>query len=115
MHDGDLDGFLDIVNFLNGENEPPNVLTTSYGDYENDISPKLAQYASSSLENRVSLTQLLSALCNAYASLGARGVSILFGSGDGGVSGIQPQKCKTFVPTFPSGCPLFVIPSFVGL
>lgn len=47
-------------------------------------------------------------LCNAYAQLGARGVSILFASGDGGVSGSQSGSCSTFVPTFPSGCPLYV-------
>ena len=105
FQDGDLDGFLDIVNFLNGERSPPNVLTTSYGRNENTISPKLAKYASSSLESRVSPTPLHSTLCNAYAALGARGVSILFSSGDGGVSGSKTQQCTSFVPTFPSGCP----------
>ncbi|KAI9436186.1 subtilisin-like protein [Lactarius indigo] len=84
--DGDLEGFLDIINFLGGKSAPPQVLTTSYGQGENTISR---------------------ALCNAYASLGARGVSILFSSGDGGVSGSGSQnaECTTFVPTFPSGCP----------
>lgn len=37
---------------------------------------------------------------------------MLFGSGDGGVSGIQLEfitpQCTTFVPTFPSVCPLYV-------
>jgi hypothetical protein len=32
-------------------------------------------------------------------------VSILFASGDGGVSGSQSGSCSKFVPTFPSGCP----------
>ena len=51
-----------------------------------------------------------SALCAAYAGLGLRGVSVLFGSGDGGVSGLHypSETCTTFVPTFPSGCPLYV-------
>ncbi|KAI0261766.1 subtilisin-like protein [Gloeopeniophorella convolvens] len=88
FQDGDLEGFLDIVNFLSGENAPPQVLTTSYGQDESTISRSLAN-----------------TLCNAYMSLGARGVSILFASGDGGVSGSQDQSCTTFVPTFPSGCP----------
>ena len=45
-------------------------------------------------------------LCNLYAQLGARGVSVLFSSGDGGVSGSRlNNSCTTFVPTFPSGCP----------
>ncbi|KAH8992200.1 peptidase S8/S53 domain-containing protein [Lactarius akahatsu] len=82
--DGDLEGFLDIINFLSGKSAPPQVLTTSYGQDENTISR---------------------ALCNAYASLSTRGVGILFSSGDGGVSGSQSQSCTTFVPTFPSGCP----------
>ncbi|THH29754.1 hypothetical protein EUX98_g4430 [Antrodiella citrinella] len=88
FQDGNLEGFLDIVNFLLGESNPPNVLTTSYGQNENTIS--------STLSNQ---------LCNAYQQLGARGTSILFASGDGGVSGSQSASCSTFVPTFPSGCP----------
>ncbi|KAI0294269.1 family S53 protease [Multifurca ochricompacta] len=88
FQDGALQGFLDIINFLSGESAPPQVLTTSYGQNENTISLALAN-----------------SLCNAYAALGARGVSILFASGDGGVSGSQSATCTTFVPTFPSGCP----------
>ncbi|KAI0294289.1 family S53 protease [Multifurca ochricompacta] len=88
FQDGNLEGFLDIINFLLKESKPPSVLTTSYGEDESNISPALANQ-----------------LCNAYAQLGARGTSILFASGDGGVSGSQSQSCSTFVPTFPSGCP----------
>ncbi|CAL1707451.1 unnamed protein product [Somion occarium] len=88
FQDGGLEGFLDIINFLNGESNPPHVLTTSYGQNENTISSTLA--------NR---------LCTAYQQLGARGTSILFASGDGGVAGSQTTRCTTFLPTFPSGCP----------
>ncbi|KLO16441.1 family S53 protease [Schizopora paradoxa] len=88
FQDGALEGFLDIINFLLGESNPPHVLTTSYGQNENTISRALANN-----------------LCNAYMQLGARGTSILFASGDGGVSGSQSGRCTTFVPTFPSGCP----------
>ncbi|KAI0806616.1 family S53 protease [Fomes fomentarius] len=88
FQDGDLEGFLDVVNFLLDEDSPPQVITTSYGQDESTISRNLANN-----------------LCNAYAQLGARGVSILFASGDGGVSGSQSQSCSKFVPTFPSGCP----------
>ncbi|KAK0481238.1 family S53 protease-like protein [Armillaria novae-zelandiae] len=80
--------YLDIIDFLNGEANPPQVLTTSYGFDETGISSSIA-----------------TRLCNAYAGLGARGVSILFGSGDGGVSGLATFNCTTFVPTFPAGCP----------
>ncbi|KAH9847188.1 family S53 protease [Lenzites betulinus] len=89
FQDGALEGFLDIINFLLGESAPPQVLTTSYGQNENTISRALANN-----------------LCNAYAQLGARGVSILFASGDGGVGGSSDgARCTTFLPTFPSGCP----------
>ncbi|KAH9940518.1 family S53 protease-like protein [Epithele typhae] len=83
-----IDGFLDIVNFFLNMSTPPTVLTTSYGFNEPDLTSSMAN-----------------SLCNAYMSLGARGTSILFASGDGGVSGSQSQSCTTFIPTFPSGCP----------
>jgi len=85
--DGDLDGFLDIMNTINAETAPPNVLTTSYGFNENELTTASANQ-----------------LCDAYMTAGTRGVSILFASGDGGVSGSQSESCTTFVPTFPSGC-----------
>lgn len=52
-------------------------------------------------------------VCSQFAQLGARGVSVFFGSGDGGVSGVQaPGSCKSnvnnqtaFIPLFPSSCP----------
>lgn len=34
-----------------------------------------------------------------FQKLGARGISILFSSGDGGVSGGQSQQCTNFIPT----------------
>ncbi|EJF57638.1 family S53 protease-like protein [Dichomitus squalens LYAD-421 SS1] len=83
-----INGFLDIIQFLLNESTPPTVLTTSYGFNEPDLTSSVANN-----------------LCNAYMQLGARGTSILFASGDGGVSGSQSQSCTTFIPTFPSGCP----------
>ncbi|KAJ7111426.1 family S53 protease [Mycena epipterygia] len=83
-------GFMDLINALIAEPAGirPNVLTTSYGFNEDAISRGIA-----------------SALCMSYLHLGALGTSILFSSGNGGVSGTQPQTCTTFVPTFPSDCP----------
>ena len=43
FHDGALDGFLDIINFLLDESNPPHVLTTSYGQNEDTISSNLAK------------------------------------------------------------------------
>ncbi|KAK0186017.1 family S53 protease [Armillaria mellea] len=84
-----VDGFLDMTNFLNAEASPPQVLTTSYGFDETDIPASVAIR-----------------LCNAYMALGARGVSVIFASGDGGVGGGQRgESCTSFIPTFPGGCP----------
>ncbi|CCM00838.1 uncharacterized protein FIBRA_02880 [Fibroporia radiculosa] len=81
-------GFLDVINYLLSQDSPPQVLTTSYAGNEDELPFSFADN-----------------LCNAYAQLGARGVSILFASGDGGVSGWQAGTCDTFVPVFPATCP----------
>ena len=41
-NDGALGGFLDTVNYLLNEDSPPQVITTSYGDWEPDIDSSLA-------------------------------------------------------------------------
>ncbi|KZW01464.1 family S53 protease [Exidia glandulosa HHB12029] len=78
-------GFLDIVNNLLAQDEVPQVLATSYGMDESAVGLDLAQQ-----------------MCDAYMQLGARGVSVIFSSGD---SGVGAGDCTTFTPTFPSGCP----------
>ena len=59
-------------------------------------------------------------VCSEFAQLGARGVSLMFSSGDGGVGDGDPdpatQECISndgrnvtrFLPEFPSSCPLLV-------
>ncbi|KAJ7767644.1 family S53 protease [Mycena metata] len=86
--DGDLGGFLDIVNFLSAEDNIPQVMTTSYGENETDMTKALAFK-----------------LCEAYLAFGARGTSILFASGDGGVEGGQSQSCTKYQAAFPAACP----------
>ncbi|KAJ7183973.1 family S53 protease [Mycena filopes] len=95
-----VDGFLDIITALIKEatGTRPNVLTTSYGFDESDLSRSVA-----------------TTLCNAYMQLGALGTSILFSSGDGGVSGSQSQTCTTFIPTLPSDCPFVTSVGSTGL
>ncbi|KAI9067832.1 subtilisin-like protein [Trametes sanguinea] len=93
-NDGALDGFLDIITTLTKQDNPPLVLTTSFGFDETPFSEQAPELAET--------------LCNAYAQLGARGTSILFASGDGGVSGSQADdSCdgSAFIPTFPATCP----------
>ncbi|KAI0738969.1 peptidase S8/S53 domain-containing protein [Daedaleopsis nitida] len=84
---------VDEVNFLLQQDPIPHVLTTSFGSNEPD-DPRFGPFAEF--------------VCNAYAQLGARGVSVLFASGDGGVSGSgEDHSCdgRPFIRTFPSGCP----------
>ena len=88
---GGFGAFMDMITYLLGLDNPPQVLTTSYGFDETGLDPGDANN-----------------LCNAYMQLGARGTSILFSSGDGGVAGSQTTRCTTFLTTFPSGCPLYV-------
>ncbi|KAI1998222.1 Tripeptidyl-peptidase sed2 [Ophidiomyces ophidiicola] len=70
----------------------PTVLSTSYGENEQSV-PK--EYAKS--------------VCDEFAKLGARGVSVIFSSGDSGVgAGCQTndgQKRARFNPIFPAACP----------
>ncbi|RDW77724.1 hypothetical protein BP6252_05777 [Coleophoma cylindrospora] len=72
----------------------PQVISTSYGDNEQTVPRSYAE-----------------AICNGFAQLGARGVSVLFASGDNGVG--KSGDCFTndgknksaFLPEFPASCP----------
>lgn len=73
----------------------PSTVSTSYGDIERSVPEDYARR-----------------VCDEFAQLGARGVTMLFASGDDGVG--APHLCfsndgkKTpmFSPEFPSSCPL---------
>ncbi|EIM80876.1 tripeptidyl peptidase A [Stereum hirsutum FP-91666 SS1] len=91
--------YLDWLDYVLSHPNVPQTISTSYGDEEQTV-PK-------SYALRV---------CQGYAQLGARGVSLLFGSGDGGVGGVDPnptQLCTTndgrnatrFIANFPASCP----------
>ncbi|EEH18271.1 hypothetical protein PABG_00834 [Paracoccidioides brasiliensis Pb03] len=70
----------------------PTVLSTSYGENEQSIPAKYTE-----------------SVCSLFAQLGARGVSVIFSSGDTGVgSACQSNDGKnttTFNPIFPASCP----------
>lgn len=82
------------------QDDIPQTISTSYGDDEQTVPYTYAIR-----------------VCAGMAALGARGVSLLFSSGDGGVGGgvkIPPEQlCKsndgrnvtTFLQTFPASCP----------
>ncbi|KAF7366242.1 Family S53 protease-like protein [Mycena venus] len=86
---------LDTNTFIDGVDHPPSVVTTSYGSTENQFESSVAKK-----------------ICDNYMALGARGISILFASGDGGVRGGHdnssiPGVCESnvFIPIFPASCP----------
>jgi len=86
--------YLDFLNYAMALNSSilPQVLSTSYGDDEQTI-PR--SYANS--------------VCNLFAQLGARGVSVIFSSGDNGPGDTclsnDGKNTTTFVPEFPASCP----------
>ncbi|KAJ4490304.1 subtilisin-like protein [Lentinula aciculospora] len=90
-HDGDDGGFLDIVNDLLAESNPPLVLTTSYGIAADE----------SGLSKSLTF-----AMCDAFMKLTARGVSILYATGDGGVASSPGAECdnEPFLAAWPT-CP----------
>ncbi|KAE8440969.1 hypothetical protein EG329_006158 [Mollisiaceae sp. DMI_Dod_QoI] len=86
--------YLDWLNYILALNSTPQVISTSYGDDEQTVPQTFA-----------------TSVCNGFAQLGARGVTLLFSSGDNGVG--APVDCFTndgkntssFLPAFPAGCP----------
>ena len=72
----------------------PQVISTSYGDDEQTVPESYARTA-----------------CAGFAALGARGVSVIFSSGDDGVGadGLcfsnDGKNTSMFLPAFPAGCP----------
>ncbi|KGO74577.1 Peptidase S8/S53, subtilisin/kexin/sedolisin [Penicillium italicum] len=79
--------------FLNlPDEELPAVLSNSYGENEQSLPPSY-----------------LNATCSLFAQLGARGVSILFSSGDSGPGSYCVRNDGTnqtrFLPVYPASCP----------
>jgi tripeptidyl-peptidase-1 len=82
---GDGNGFWNIVKDLLAQESVPLVLTHSYGMGEGGYDPNGANE-----------------MCDTFMQLGARGVSVIYSSGDSGVG--SDQQCSAFEPTYPSGC-----------
>jgi tripeptidyl-peptidase-1 len=88
------------LDYVLSQDEIPQTISTSYGDDEQTVPYSYAMR-----------------VCAGMASVGARGVSLLFSSGDHGVgdgiSNPAHQICKTndgrnittFLPMFPASCP----------
>lgn len=86
--------YLEFLTYLLGQDDTalPQTLTTSYGEEEQSVPEEYALK-----------------VCNLFMQLGARGVSVLFSSGDSGPGGACKSNVDntttTFQPTFPAGCP----------
>ena len=86
--------YLDMFTYINDlpDGQLPHTITTSYGEDEQSVPASYAQ-----------------SVCNLIGQLGARGVSVLFSSGDTGVgSACQTNDGKNttrFLPIFPAACP----------
>ncbi|KAK3691244.1 hypothetical protein LTR37_018776 [Vermiconidia calcicola] len=86
--------YLTFINYILAQDDLPQVISTSYGDDEQTVPESYAKR-----------------VCSGFAQLGARGVSVLFSSGDFGVgpdgacySNTDPDM-RIFLPAFPAGCP----------
>ncbi|KAK2466005.1 hypothetical protein APHAL10511_001646 [Amanita phalloides] len=92
--------YLDWLHHVLPKKSLPLAISTSYDDNEQTVPPSFAKR-----------------VCEQFAQLGARGVSLMFASGDFGVGDgnmdLATQKCFTntgrkerkFIPQFPSSCP----------
>ena len=86
--------YLTWLNYVLSQKDLPQSISTSYADDEQTVP---ISYAKS--------------VCNGFAQLGARGISLFFGSGDSGVG--EDAKCltndgknsSTFLAMFPTSCP----------
>lgn len=86
--------YLEFLTYVLAQDDAalPQTLTTSYGEEEQSVPEEYALK-----------------VCNLFMQLGARGVSVLFSSGDSGPGGACKSNVDntttTFQPTFPAGCP----------
>lgn len=86
--------YLEWLQYMLAKSSLPQVISLSYADDEQTVPLSYAKR-----------------VCEGFAQLGARGVTVLFGSGDEGVG--KDGKCfsnggdrgRTFLPKFPASCP----------
>ncbi|GAB7356686.1 hypothetical protein MBLNU459_g7397t1 [Dothideomycetes sp. NU459] len=92
--DNENEPYLDFLTYILAQPDDslPHTLTTSYGEDEQSVPEQYSR-----------------TVCSMFGQLGARGVSILFSSGDTGVaSACQTNDGKNttrFLPIFPAACP----------
>ncbi|KAJ7734044.1 subtilisin-like protein [Mycena maculata] len=113
--------YTEWLDFVLSQNTP-SVISTSYGKWRDDEQTVPLNFAQRVCQGFAQLGTVLFNQHNAYAihdhyGAGARGVSLMFSSGDGGVGDGDPdpatQECITndgtnstrFIPGFPASCP----------
>ncbi|KIY73845.1 tripeptidyl peptidase A [Cylindrobasidium torrendii FP15055 ss-10] len=79
--------YADFLDYILAQDTIPWVISTSYAEGEQSVPFSYAER-----------------VCRGFAQLGARGVTVLFSSGDGGVGG-PSEGCTRFRPLFPPSCP----------
>lgn len=86
--------YLTWLNYVLGQSSLPQTISTSYGDDEQTVPYAYA-----------------TTVCNQFAQLGARGITLLFASGDNGVGPTgrclsnDGKNATMFLPSFPASCP----------
>ncbi|KAK7028541.1 family S53 protease-like protein [Favolaschia claudopus] len=111
----ELDGFatalLETNMFLEGLDNPPSVVTTSYGPTETDFGESMTRRALTTFDTHY-IHPYNRKICNSYLALTARGISVVYSAGDGGVRGSHdnpsvPGSCESndFLVVFPASCP----------
>ncbi|OIW25680.1 subtilisin-like protein [Coniochaeta ligniaria NRRL 30616] len=90
---GSNEPYLEFLTFITAQPDAalPQTLSTSYGEEEQSVPQDYALK-----------------VCNLFMQLGARGVSVLFSSGDSGPGNScvrNGDNAAFFNPTFPAGCP----------
>jgi tripeptidyl-peptidase-1 len=85
--------YLTWLNYVLAQDDLPQVISSSYGDDEQTVPISYAKRA-----------------CAGFAQLGARGISVLFSSGDSGVGAngtcfSNTDNSSMFIPAFPASCP----------
>lgn len=86
--------YLTWLDYILDQDDLPQTISTSYGDDEQSVPLSYAQ-----------------SVCEGFAQLGLRGVSLLFSSGDSGVGANDTcvsndgKNTSMFLPAFPASCP----------
>lgn len=112
LADDQNEPYLDFLHYILNlpDNQLPQTLSTSYGEDEQSV-PEACKWTAKkkAYQDAADVALDTNQTCSLFAQLGARGVSVIFSSGDTGVgSACQTNDGKNttrFLPIFPAACP----------